>query len=96
MRFVWDTEKAAANLRKYGVSFESARRAFGDPFAIMDQDRIEQGEQRWQTLRMAGDVLLLFVAHTRTDLENSHELVRIISARRATKREWRRYEREAR
>ncbi len=43
-RFEWDPVKAAANLRKHGVSFEIAMRAFADPFALTEQDRIEGGE----------------------------------------------------
>ena len=46
IRFEWDPAKAALNLQKHGVSFEMAIRAFGDPFALTDLDRIESGEQR--------------------------------------------------
>jgi uncharacterized DUF497 family protein len=45
-RFEWDPAKAASNLRKHGVSFDTAMRAFADPFAFTEQDRIEGGEQR--------------------------------------------------
>lgn len=62
--FEWDTAKASANLRKHRVSFELALRVFADPLAFSHQDRIEGGEQRWQTLGMADGVLLLLVAHT--------------------------------
>jgi uncharacterized protein len=49
IRFEWNEAKAAANLKKHGVSFETAVRAFDDPFSLSEQDRIEAGEQRWQT-----------------------------------------------
>lgn len=49
-RFEWDPEKAKSNLRKHRVSFETAAHVFTDPFAVTEQDRIERGERRWQTL----------------------------------------------
>lgn len=58
MRFEWDAEKAANNLRKHGVSFVLARRAFYDPWAVIEQDRIENGEYRWQCLGLVMGVLL--------------------------------------
>ena len=98
-RFAWDPVKAAANLRKHGVSFEIAIRAFADPFALTEQDRIEDGEARWQTLGMVEGRVLLLVAHTVRDEDEDGEaieVVRIISARAADRRERRRYEQEAR
>lgn len=95
-RFEWDIAKAQANVRKHGVSFEVAQLTFLDPFAIVEQDRIENGEVRWQTLGMVGGALLLLVAHTIGDGEDGAEIVRIISARRATRIERRRYDEEAR
>jgi len=89
--FEWDLAKASANLRKHGVGFELALRVFSDPLAFSHQDRIEGGEQRWQTLGMVDGVLLLLVAHTVTDHEDG-ELIRIISARMATRKERRDYE----
>ncbi|RUU48293.1 BrnT family toxin, partial [Mesorhizobium sp. M2C.T.Ca.TU.002.02.1.1] len=41
LRFEWDLEKAGSNLRKHGVSFETAVRVFSDPFALTEQDRVE-------------------------------------------------------
>jgi uncharacterized protein len=91
-------------MRKHRVSFEIARFAFDDPDALMEHDRIEGGEQRWQTLGMVGDVLLLLVAHTVRfvidDFEDEEpgteetEIIRIISARRADRKEKLRYEKE--
>jgi uncharacterized DUF497 family protein len=88
--FEWDLAKARANLRKHGVGFELALRVFADPLAFSHQDRIEGGEQRWQTLGMVDGILLL-VAHTVTDHEDG-EMIRIISARMATRKERRDYE----
>ena len=90
MQFEWDEAKAASNFRKHGVRFSTAIRAFMDPFAILEQDRIEDGEFRWQTLGLVDGSLLLLVAHSDRE-ENGIEIVRIISAREATPREKRRY-----
>ena len=95
MRFEWDATKAASNLRKHGVSFELARRAFYDPWALMEQDRIEHGEYRWQCLGLVDRNLLLLVAYAYRDEEGT-EVIRIISARRADRKERKRYEREDR
>lgn len=65
---------------------------FGDPFAVSEQDRIESGEQRWQTVGMASGYLLLLVAHTARFESEGVEVVRIISARRVDRKERRRYE----
>ena len=94
-RFEWDAAKAESNLRKHGVSFETAIRTFADPFALTEQDRIEEGEKRWQTIGIVEGYFLLLVAHTVKD-ENEdgqmREIVRIISARRAESKERIRYE----
>jgi uncharacterized DUF497 family protein len=93
--FEWDAAKAAANLRKHGVSFDLASLAFADPFALIAQDRFEGGEYRWQTLGLVEGCLLLLVAHTVTDADGT-EVVRIISARKATRKERQRYDHENR
>src|SRR5260363_135758 len=62
--FKWDNNKAASNLRKHGVSFEAAAQVFEDPFAISIQDQVENGEERWKTIGMSGNCVLLLVAHT--------------------------------
>jgi len=95
IRFEWDPAKAASNLRKHRVSFELAMRVFSDPFALSEQDRIEGGERRWQTLGMVEGIVLLLVAHTVRD-EGDIDVIRIISARLADRRERRRYEQESR
>ena len=95
IRFEWDENKNRANRLKHGVSFEVAARAFADPYALTVQDRIERGELRWQTLGMVDGHVLLLVAHTLRDEDEDGqpiEIVRLISARRATRIERRRYE----
>ena len=92
-RFIeWDKSKADSNYRKHGVCFEVAARVFDDPLAVSIQDRSENGELRWQTLGLVDGLLLLLVAHTVRDDEDSSEVIRIISARRPTKQEKQRYE----
>jgi uncharacterized DUF497 family protein len=76
-----------------------AARAFADAFALSAQDRIEGGEQRWQTLGLVEKHLLLLVAHTVADEDHDGEyveVVHIISARKADRKERRRYEEERR
>ena len=90
--FEWDNRKAEANYRKHGIQFEEAALVFDDPFAVSEQDRIENREQRWQTIGTAGGCLLLLVAHTVYLEDDEIEVIRIISARRANKMERRRYE----
>ena len=97
LRFVWDENKNRSNTRKHGVSFEIAARVFADPFAVSEQDRIEGGELRWQTLGMVEGYVLLLVAHTVREEDEEGgivEIVRIVSARRATRQERHRYEEE--
>ncbi|WP_375612484.1 MULTISPECIES: BrnT family toxin [unclassified Bartonella] len=95
IRFEWDEAKAKSNLRKHRVSFEIAARVFADPFAMVKQDRIENGEYRWQTLGLVDGFLLLLVAHTVHDDKDGIEVIRIISARRANSKERKRYEEES-
>jgi uncharacterized DUF497 family protein len=90
IRFEWDEAKNRSNLAKHGLSFEQAIDAFRDPLNLPVLDRIENGEVRWQTYGMIGHGLIM-VAHTSYDFEDE-EIIRIISARRASKHERRRYE----
>jgi len=90
--FEWDEIKAALNYRKHGIRFEEAVFVFGDPFALSEHDRIERGEHRWQTIGMVEGLLLVLVAHTVHIEETGDEIVRIISARRADRKERKRYE----
>ena len=69
-----------------------AQLVFDDPLHVSRQDRVEQGEPRWQTIGMVGGVVLLLVAHTWYEGDNDEEHIRIISARWATKLERKVYE----
>jgi uncharacterized DUF497 family protein len=90
--FSWDQAKNRSNQKKHGVSFEAAIFVFDDPFQISRVERIIEGEERWHTIGRAGGMLLLLVVHTLKE-DSSGELdIRIISARRADKREREQYE----
>lgn len=99
MRFEWDRTKAAANIKKHRISFETAARVFADPFVLIEQDRIEDGEQRWQAVGAIDSFTVLVVAHTVYEEDEDGllvELIRIISARKADPKERRRYEEKER
>ena len=96
IRFEWDDENAVNHFRKHKVSFELAARAFADPFALTVQDRIENGEQRWQTIGMVDGHLVLLVAHTVGEDDDGTEVICIISARKADPKERKRYDQENR
>ncbi|MFY9689816.1 MAG: BrnT family toxin [Candidatus Acidiferrales bacterium] len=86
MRFDWDEDKNRRNLAKHKVSFETAKLVFDDPRAVSRLDRVEDGEERWQTLGLVDGIVVLLVAHTYRD-NDGEELIRIISARKATAHE---------
>lgn len=94
MEFEWDEVKNHRNIRKHGFSFETAMLAFTDPFQVSIQDRIENGEERWQTLGVVEGQTLLLVAHLIWDEADGTEVVRIISARKAEAKEKKFYEQE--
>jgi uncharacterized protein len=99
IRFEWDERKNLSNQRKHGIGFEAASRIFLDPLFISIKDRVQEGEERWRTYGEVDDVLLLMVAHTvreEAGRAETFEVIRIISARRATRRERQRYEEENR
>lgn len=85
LRFEWDQPKAAANLKKHGISFEEAQSAFYDECAVQfyDDDH-SPAEDRFILLGMSASARILVVCHCERE---SGDLIRIISARRATKRE---------
>jgi hypothetical protein len=93
-RFDWDPVKARTNERKHGISFDLARHVFVDSDALVEHDRIEGGERRWQAIGVVGSALVLVVAHTVELADEDDEVIRIISARRADRKERRRYEKE--
>jgi uncharacterized DUF497 family protein len=89
IRFEWDRAKASANLKKHSVSFEEAQTVFYDEFAVQFfDDEHSSGEDRFLMLGMSSEANLLLVCHCeRAD----GDVIRIISARRATTQESRFY-----
>jgi uncharacterized DUF497 family protein len=97
IRFEWDLAKSRANLGKHGITFEDACLVFRDPLHVSIQDRIEDGELRWQTIGQVWSLTVLVVAHTVVETDENGqavEVIRIISARRADRKERHRYENE--
>ncbi len=86
MNFTWDPRKAASNKKKHGVSFEEAATVFGDPLALAIEDAVEP--ERTLILGMSERLRVLLVVY----VELADETIRLISARRATSHERRRYE----
>ena len=86
MKFDWDQAKANANSKKHGVTFEDARTVFYDEFAVQffDEDHSSTEEERFLLLGLSSDAKLLLVCHCERERGN---IIRIISARKATKRE---------
>ena len=92
VRYEWDEEKSRRNRKKHGIAFEAAVTIFNDPFLLLIEDRIEEGEQRWHAIGAAEAAILLVVHAYRIGGEHgTEEIIRIISARTADKSERRRY-----
>ena len=87
--FEWDTAKAAENLRKHGVSFEEAQTVFYDEHAEQfdDPDHSED-EEHFIMLGISEKLRMLVVIHT---FREADRVIRIISARRATRKEQKAY-----
>jgi uncharacterized DUF497 family protein len=86
VRFTWDQRKAAANLRKHGISFTEAATAFDDPLGAYYPDALHGN--RFILIGYSQQQRLLYVVHA----EVRQDVIRIISARRATRREKAHYE----
>jgi len=86
VNFSWDPRKAAVNEKKHGVTFSEAATVFADPLALAIQDEVH--EERTLLLGLSERVRVLLVVHVELD----DDTVRLISARRATAHERRRYE----
>lgn len=85
IKFEWHPSKAAANLKKHQVSFEEAQTVFYDDFAVQFfDDEHSHEEERFLLLGMSVHSKLLLVCHCE---RQGGEVIRIISARKATKRE---------
>jgi uncharacterized DUF497 family protein len=88
LRFEWDPRKAARNRAKHGVSFEEASSVFGDPLGwIVDDPRHSRGERRHALLGSSERHRVLTVMFTERE-----EVIRVISARKATRQERKNYE----
>jgi uncharacterized DUF497 family protein len=87
INFEWDSNKASSNLKKHGISFETACEAFFDPFFMVVDAGVIEGEQREAVIGMTVNWRLLFVVYVMID-----DTVRIISARKATENERKQYE----
>ncbi|HLE70862.1 MAG TPA: BrnT family toxin [Vicinamibacteria bacterium] len=86
MRFAWDGRKADLNARKHGVTFEEAATVFSDPLALIIEDEGHPENARIIGESAASRILLVVF------VERDRDALRLISARRATRRERRRYE----
>ncbi|MEI6388816.1 MAG: BrnT family toxin [Spirochaetota bacterium] len=83
--FQWDQPKAMANLKKHGISFEEAQSVFYDEFAIQFYDDGHSSiEERFLMLGMSSSARVLVVCHCERE---AGDVIRIFSARRATRRE---------
>jgi uncharacterized DUF497 family protein len=93
MFFEWDPKKDKLNIKKHGISFSEATKIFEDPLQLSILDhRFSYFEERWITLGLHENKVILVVAHIYFDL-SGEEIVRIISAREATAHERNQYER---
>ena len=90
MQFFWHDEKSKANLTKHGVSFDEAKSVFSDEFARLEHDPDHSiNEDRFVLLGVSSLLNLLVVIH----IEIDEDIHRIISARKATKKEGLQYRR---
>ena len=90
MRIEWDPAKSANNKTKQGIAFERAQLVFDDPCCVTFPERVVDGEERWHAIGLIAGIVIIVVVHTYRVEESegkSKEVVRIISARRATRRE---------
>ena len=89
MGYEWDPEKAAQNLSTHDVLLSYAADVLEDTYALTREDASAQGEQRWVSVGMDGLGRVLTIVYTYRG-----ERIRLLSARRATRRERESYERE--
>lgn len=88
MKFEWDSAKAASNRKKHGVDFADAVGVFEDGLAITIEDQDAEGERRFITIGMDFTLKILVVVYA----SRVADVIRIISARKATKTERQTYE----
>jgi uncharacterized protein len=90
--YEWDGNKAVTNERKHGVGFIEASSVFDDSLAMSLPDTVHSiDEERWITVGTSSRGRVLVVVHVRAQSDETDEVIRIISARRATKQERRDY-----
>ena len=90
--FEWDPTKAKSNFRKHKISFERASEIFLDPFMLSVFDETHStNEDRWITLGKDRNNITIVVVHTFQDISIDEAAIRIISARRAAKKEVKQY-----
>ncbi|MBA3424630.1 MAG: BrnT family toxin [Rubrobacter sp.] len=88
LRFEWDEGKARQNVEKHGVSFEEAATVFGDPLSLTIDDPLHScEEERFVTMGESVGYELLVIVHV-----DRRGIIRIVSARKATRRERKDYE----
>ncbi len=91
--FQWDPGKAKLNLRKHKVAFERAAEVFLDPLAVsLFDDEHSEEEERWITMGKDVHEIVLVVIHTFREVAAEEGAIRIISARKATRKEVKQYE----
>ena len=89
MKFEWDLNKALTNVKKHGVSFEEASTVFDDENAILfDDPDHSESEERFMLLGLSIEANMLIVCHC---VRKEGSIIRIVSARRATKSETKQY-----
>ena len=85
LRFEWDPVKAAANLRKHGVSFDEAETAFSDEHALLlDDTEHSAHEDRFVLIGLSAALRMVVVCHC---YHEGADVIRLISARKATRTE---------
>lgn len=94
MNFEWDPHKDTANRSKHRISFDLAREVWDDPLHVTIFDRIDaSGEWRWHAIGEI-DGIIIVVVHSYPNPDDETQ-IRIVSARKATPHERRRYEEES-
>lgn len=87
MEIEYDSQKAKSNFRKHGVSFDDAVTALYDPHALVQEDTDSKGESRWVLIGLNSCADLLTIVYTLREDEGQEEIIRLISARKATRKE---------
>jgi uncharacterized DUF497 family protein len=90
--FEWDVKKAKSNFQKHRISFERAAEIFLDPFMLSVFDKAHsKNEERWITIGKNRNNISLVVVHTFQETNQDEAVIRIISARKSTRKEEKQY-----